>query len=306
MLGISELLVIANWTGWRRWSVRLICVSAVAMLGVLRVATDAEFAFASLALFPVLIVSWVDGQRNGILLAMFAAVIWEVPLYLGMHLIDHYWIPVANTATRLVVYGVVAILAAKLRVQYELTHAHAMLDGLTELPNRRAFVQTGEIEATRARRYGHSLAVLFIDLDDFKLLNDSKGHDAGDLALVAAAGAIRSSVRKSDAIARLGGDEFAVLLPEADMAETRQVVEKLQHAINGALTDYPPVRCSLGAAWFEVAHPKFASMLAQADKLMYEVKVAGKSGVRIQSVKVASNAALAGMAVPDSQLPSEG
>ncbi len=163
-------------------------------------------------------------------------------------------------------------------------HKRATHDVLTGLINRRAFVEAGATESARARRYRHSLAVAFLDLDNFKQLNDTHGHQTGDNALRAAALAATGALRNSDIVARLGGDEFAILLPETGFAAAQEVGEKLSKAVNGALSIFPPVACSIGVACFEKSDRQFSEMLQAADELMYEVKANCKGSVLVAVV----------------------
>ncbi len=190
------------------------------------------------------------------------------------------WIPWANAVTRLMTYSLVALLVAQVRLQFEREHELATSDTLTRLLNRRAFLEAGAFEVNRSKRYGHPLAVVFLDLDDFKQLNDTKGHDAGDAALTATAGALLGALRSSDLVARLGGDEFAVLLPEIGYDAAIEAGRKIAIAVNNALRDFPPVRGSIGVAWFGDAQRTFPVMLRAADELMYEVKESGKGNMR--------------------------
>ena len=132
----------------------------------------------------------------------------------------------------------------------------------------------------RARRYGHAIGIAFLDLDNFKRLNDTQGHEAGDRALKAVAFALTGSLRVTDRVARLGGDEFAVILPEASFAAATDAGNKLSDVINLALQEFPPASVSIGIAWFELAATDFDDMVKAADALMYEIKQDGKQGVR--------------------------
>lgn len=127
------------------------------------------------------------------------------------------------------------------------------------------------------------MTVIFLDLDDFKQLNGTKGHDAGDAALQAAAKALLSTLRANDWVARLGGDEFAVLLPEIGYEEAVEAGHKISVAVNKALHDFLPVRGSIGIAWFGRVDCTFSAMLKAADELMYEAKASGKNNIRSQS-----------------------
>ncbi len=276
----SDFLFRISWTGWRRWAARSISVCALFLLGVLRLETDAEFAFASLALLPVLAIAWIGGKWNGLSIAFLAAVMWSVSDIASERQFGAPWIPWANALTRLMTYSIVALLVAQVRLLFEREHEFATSDALTQLQNRRAFLEAGAFEVDRAKRYGHPQAVVFLDLDDFKQLNDTKGHDAGDAALRATAHALRGALRSSDRVARLGGDEFAVLLPEIGYDAAVEAGRKISIAVNNALRDFPPVKGSIGIAWFGDAQRTFPELLKAADELMYEVKAGGKGDMR--------------------------
>jgi diguanylate cyclase (GGDEF)-like protein len=192
------------------------------------------------------------------------------------------WIPVMNGAIRMAVYLLVAYLTSRVRTLLTREVEMASRDALTGLLNRRAFLAAGRMETDRASRYSHPIAVLFFDLDNFKKLNDTRGHDVGDAALQAAANALSSTSRASDHVARLGGDEFALILPEVSQKGASEAGEKIAAGLAAAMEPFPPVTASLGIAWFEQAKTSFADMLKEADALMYQVKHDTKGGMRMQ------------------------
>lgn len=277
---IPNFLLGIIWTGWRLWVVWSICVSVFLLIFAFRVATNAEFDFASLAVLPVLVITWIGGKRNGLSMAFLASAIWLVGDIASERQYSAQWIPWVNALTHLMTYSLVALLATQVRLQFEREHERATRDALTGLHNRRAFLEAGTSEVERTKRYAHPLAVIILDLDDFKQLNDTKGHDAGDAALRATAGALRGASRSSDRVARLGGDEFAVLLLEIGYEAAVEAGRKISIAVNAALQDFPPVRGSIGIAWFGEADRSFPAMMKAADELMYEVKKSGKDDVR--------------------------
>src|SRR5260370_18147291 len=108
---------------------------------------------------------------------------------------------------------------------------------LTDLANRRAFYERAEQERKRAARYGRPLSLAYIDLDNFKQVNDTRGHDAGDQVLISVATVLKNNLRAEDLAARLGGDEFALLLPEAGDAAGAFVIHKLHRLLTGAMQE---------------------------------------------------------------------
>lgn len=154
-------------------------------------------------------------------------------------------------------------------------------DSLTGLPNRRMFFERLDHALANARRSTRQLAVLFVDLDHFKALNDNFGHGTGDSVLQAVAHLLRSATRESDTVARLGGDEFVILIEQLD--DTQQVVAVLQKLherfqlpmlIGGQEVQ---VQASMGVSLFPRDGDDIESLLQQADRAMYEAKNAGRN-----------------------------
>lgn len=151
-------------------------------------------------------------------------------------------------------------------------------DALTGLLNRRCFTRELERHAAHARRYDTEGAVLVLDADHFKQVNDTAGHGAGDRLLVQVAEALRARLRGTDVIARLGGDEFAILLPRADRTAAEAVARSLVGTVrDGAPTDGAgaPVTISVGVAMIDAATATPETIVAAADQAMYAAKHAG-------------------------------
>jgi diguanylate cyclase (GGDEF)-like protein/PAS domain S-box-containing protein len=154
-------------------------------------------------------------------------------------------------------------------------------DSLTGLPNRALFEERlrGAIDRRRADRAGGHVAVLFVDLDDFKVVNDSLGHEAGDRLLTVVAERLRNVVRPQDVIARFGGDEFTVLLADvADEEEARRVADRMAHALRGPIVldgERRYVTASIGLSMGESDDSQ--ALLRDADAAMYRAKESGKA-----------------------------
>ncbi len=188
----------------------------------------------------------------------------------------------AVTVEALLLALVLASQFSQLRLQFEQAQEHAARDALTGLFNRRAFVEAGFYETERARRYGHPVSVVFIDLDHFKQLNDSKGHEVGDNALLEVGKALQGALRLNDQFARLGGDEFAILIPEVRYDDAVGAGIKIFKAVQSALLPFHPVTASMGLIWFGRVEHTFLDMMKEADQLMYEVKRSGKNDLRVR------------------------
>jgi diguanylate cyclase (GGDEF)-like protein len=166
-------------------------------------------------------------------------------------------------------------------------------DGLTGLPNRSMFSKLLSQSISEARRYNRQLAVAFLDLDRFKQINDTLGHEAGDQLLQEVAHRLHGCVRESDTVARLGGDEFVVLLPElADAKYAASVAQKILHAIAKSFTLIGQefrVTASIGISTFPQDGEDEQTLTKNADIAMYQAKAEGKNNFQFYSEKLNSN-----------------
>jgi diguanylate cyclase (GGDEF)-like protein len=165
--------------------------------------------------------------------------------------------------------GVAAGRILERRRMLESAAAIALTDPLTGLANRRAWEDELRREVARARRNSHRLALVMLDLDHFKQLNDTKGHQAGDTVLAEAAASWRTAVRTTDFLARYGGDEFAMLLPDCPDEYGQTVLERIRTAIPRGCS------CSAGIAYWD-GQESAEGLLARADAAHYEAKRAGR------------------------------
>ena len=166
---------------------------------------------------------------------------------------------------------------SRLQAKVEELELLAYRDPLVPLANRRGMLRDLEAMIARHQRYGTQAAVLFVDLDDLKILNDSFGHGGGDVALIHVAEKLLLGTRANDTVARLGGDEFCVLLDHADEALALEIAERLVNMIAGEDCLYDelpmPLSVAIGVTLIEAGDTP-ATVLARADKAMYRVKAA--------------------------------
>jgi diguanylate cyclase (GGDEF)-like protein len=156
----------------------------------------------------------------------------------------------------------------------------ADVDALTGVHNRRYFHETLERECARAHRYERGVALVLLDIDDFKATNDRLGHLAGDAVLAAVAERLREAVRQSDVACRVGGDEFAVILPEAGARDAEQLYRRIQFAVgSGAAGPAERVRLSAGIAELR-PDDDAVSVFQRADEALYRAKQGGKGQVQ--------------------------
>lgn len=174
---------------------------------------------------------------------------------------------------------------------FDLSNAQAILsvaaltDQLTQVSNRHFFVAQAELELEQHRRLGAPLSVLMLDIDKFKVVNDTYGHGVGDLVLVKTAALCRETLRGGDLFARYGGEEFAVLLPLASANDAAVVAEKLRRAVSemdlSALGLKAGITISIGVAAQFGDYSSLQLMLDQADRQLYVAKKAGRNRVGV-------------------------
>ncbi|HEU4657231.1 MAG TPA: GGDEF domain-containing protein [Capillimicrobium sp.] len=255
------------------YAVSLALVTGLGLLGWL--AEDGDL-YAALPLLPLVVVAAVYSplQVAGALLVALAA---QVPALLAIGADSDSVLELLLQAfTWLCVCSLALLSTANVRVQREALHAHARVDALTGLGNRRAFDEALAVELARAVRSGQPLSLLVGDLDGFKGINDRHGHLAGDRCLADVAAVVRDLTRRPDSCFRWGGDEFAVLLPEADADRAEAVAERLTAAIAGTCRtpDGAPMSIAFGVAERRDDEADPAALLARADTALLAVKTA--------------------------------
>lgn len=186
-------------------------------------------------------------------------------------------------------------LLSRLRKQNELLGRLAVLDELTQLYNRRAFMEALTLEVEHTAQRDKPCALLFVDLDLFKNVNDTYGHLAGDEVLQQAARRLESAVREGDILGRFGGEEFCVVIPDVDLDLALSAGERLRRAIGEkpfVLESGEPIRLttSVGIAWMPAGHntcPK--AMIQTADESMYNAKRLGRNRVYLAEALSGTN-----------------
>ena len=157
----------------------------------------------------------------------------------------------------------------------------ATTDVLTGTFNRRKFNELILAEIERVRRYGHPLSLLVVDIDHFKRINDTHGHDAGDEVLIVLAGLIRTGIRATDSLARWGGEEFVVLSPEVSVEEAAGLAERLRSAAGTyAYSFVGRVTASIGVAQHRAGETP-DELFARADEALYRAKEGGRDRVEV-------------------------
>lgn len=278
-----------RWLSSRSRSVRWVIVLATWFAaGATDILSGCEFTLALLYLFPITLATWYIGKLSGGMIAVLSSLAVVIPdiVESGL-LIEHPcylpWKWFASSAGFLLVMVVMHALRKRLEIEGRL----ARRDSLTGLLNRRAFSEQLAELLKRVEGSGRPLSLAYLDVDDFKSINDDLGHHVGDRVLEVAGEVLAGSCRSGDIVARIGGDEFALLLPESERLDAEGLIARLQESLTRAFeAERLTATFSIGVVTFLTPpHTSDAAMM-MADKVMYRVKGRGKNAVDFQVADV--------------------
>ena len=257
----------------------LFCGLLEILVAFIDVVTGPQISSAIFYLLPISLCAWYLGLWPGVFMALVSTVLWYSADITAGAPYSHGAIAVWNALTRLGFFLILVILLSTFHNLLKEEQERAVTDSLTGVANYRAFFKAAEQEFARCRRYRHPFSVAFIDLDNFKHINDAFGHTAGDILLRRTAQVMRHQTRATDVVARLGGDEFLILFVETGADEAKQAVEELRRHLLAAMKDAGwPVTFSIGVLTYSSPPANIQGMVTEVDRLMYSVKKHGKDG----------------------------
>ena len=243
-----------------------------------------EYSLLLLYLIPVLTTAWFVGKWASVAISVESAIVLlVVDLVWQKHSsesVAHYW----NDLSSLVFFLLVTYIIASLKSAFEREKLMADTDALTGVANRRHFYELADVEINRLLRYGHPFTVCYIDIDNFKQINDTFGHGEGDKLLRLIADSIKNNMRRTDVVGRLGGDEFALLMPETGADVALNVVGKVCALQDIAQKRGLTITLSIGMVIYLSPPENVDEMIKRADALMYSVKAGGKNNIRYEVV----------------------
>jgi diguanylate cyclase (GGDEF)-like protein len=268
-----------------RWLIVTAAVVILAIIGFIDYMTGEEIGFSIFYAIPVILMAWYLGRVAGIITSVIAAVTWYAADLGTGHTYSSGAIPVWNAIVRLAFFLLIAYLLYIVKSVLEQEQDLARTDSLTGALNSRQFYELAGREIDRAKRYNRPLSIAYIDLDNFKEVNDVYGHSAGDDLLRFVATTIKDNARASDIIARLGGDEFILLLPESDDAAAATFMKRLRWLIIEGMPEFRfPVTLSVGLITYLVPPGFLEETIHEVDTLMYYVKNSTKNAIRHEIV----------------------
>ena len=268
----------ASFESWPPGTAAGLSIGLVVAVGTAEIWSGFEPSLLSLYVIPVALAAWAARPRTAYALAAVAATLPTPFSSLAGEPIGGavIWSVLSNFA----LLAIPVLLLTTLRRRLWDEAVFAATDSLTGLLNRGSFIARLDAELARAARYGRAFTLAYVDVDNFKAVNDLEGHDVGDELLRRIADALRSSTRQTDVLGRLGGDEFAAVLPEITGGDTGSVLENLRKQLIRAMAKGGwPVTFSIGAVTFEAPVDTSREALQVADAAMYWVKRSGKDGI---------------------------
>jgi diguanylate cyclase (GGDEF)-like protein len=247
-----------------------------AIFGVLDILAPAEASFSFLYLLPIGFVTWFGGKKAGIIISMVCATLLSIHYFVDISIISIWNI--------LSTFAVFSIFSVMLTINHKMWLNERTLsqeDPLTGVMNIRAFYKRVEYEILLLKRKGLPFSIAYLDLDNFKTVNDRYGHKRGDELLKSLAINTVENLRKTDVVARIGGDEFAIFLPATDHDAVKVVMEKARERLHALKeSEQWETTFSIGVLTCTHGESELEELISLADSLMYEVKNNGKNNIR--------------------------
>lgn len=260
-------------------------IASVFLVGFIDYTTGYEISLFIFYAFPIALGAWFIGRNFGLFLSVLAIAVWFYADIKSGHRYSEDWILHWNGGVRLAFFIIDAYVLSALKKRLDFEKEWARVDGLTGALNGRGFRDRLDTLFPFAARTKSPFALAFIDLDNFKRINDTKGHEMGDLILQRSVNTMKKNLRGTDFIGRMGGDEFAIFLPATDAKGAKSVLETLrQKLLLQVGAEGWGIGYSIGAVTFDPNQsdtPHYTEVINRADKLMYTIKHGGKNDIVI-------------------------
>ena len=251
----------------------LVCT---ALIGAINFLSPNEYAFSFFYLLPISFVTWFAGKKAGIINSLICAVIWTINNHGSSHNALTW-----NMISTLGMFCAAAIMLSRIHQLLQMKDSLSRTDPLTGVMNIRAFSGLVEYEILHLQRRGCPFSIAYLDLDNFKEVNDRYGHKKGDELLKAVVSCLAQSLRRSDVVARVGGDEFTIFLPATDPDAVQLVMQKVrEQLIETTRSNNLTTTFSMGVLTCTHGTCNLDEIISIADKLMYEVKISGKNNIQ--------------------------
>lgn len=256
-------------------------------IGFLDYVTGPEIGLSLFYFIPIMLMSWIFYKRtvSSFLVPCLSAVVWLLADFYAGHRYSRSWIPYWNMFIRLAMFLITSLTVSRLRKSNASERNLSRTDALTGVFNSRYLAELITKEISRSARFAEPFSFAYIDVDDFKLINDSLGHDQGDQLLRTLTQLIRGNIRDIDVMARLGGDEFGILFPNTDAAQVVTAMNKVYALFRKNISNRWQVTLSAGVLTFRKPPEDWDQVVKMADSLMYRAKRQGKDRAAFEIVE---------------------
>lgn len=240
-----------------------------------------EISLAIFYLLPISLMTWFVGKEAGLVTCVLSAIAEFITNLNTKNTESHFFVPYWNAVASLMMFLTVSYLLFELHSTLEQEKKLERIDYTTGVANKRLFFELARLELKKAYRYRHPLTVVYLDVDNFKNINDTLGYIVGDKLLKLAALTIKKNLRETDFLARIGGDEFVILLPGSGYEPSHNVISRIHKQLLAAMQKNQwQATFSIGAVTYVNPPRSVDAMLQQADHLMYLVKNNGKNQLK--------------------------
>ncbi|MBK8617064.1 MAG: GGDEF domain-containing protein [Anaerolineales bacterium] len=253
----------------------------IIVIGLLDFATGYEYAFSVFYILPIALVTWYSTPKISFFACVVSAIVWFWADKSAGRSYSFFLIPYWNTLIRFSFFVIIAYLLFTLKSALQREKDLSLTDYLTGASNSRHFYEIVQMEINRLERSKSPFTIAYLDIDNFKTINDTFGHPEGDLVLKTIVSSLKSKIRSSDLVARLGGDELALFFPDTNQESARVIWSKIHDVLKNEISKNNWIATfSIGVVTCTIAPSDINDLIKTADELMYSVKRHGKNMVK--------------------------
>lgn len=253
----------------------------IIVIGLLDFATGYEYAFSVFYVLPIALITWYSTPKISFFACVFSAIVWLWADKSAGRPYSFFLVPYWNTLIRFSFFVIIAYLLIALKSALQREKDLSLTDHLTGASNSRHFYEIVQMEINRLQRSHSPFTIAYLDIDNFKSINDTFGHLEGDFVLKTIVSSLKSKTRNSDIVARLGGDELALFFPDTNQESAQAIWSKIHGVLRNEMSKKNwMVTFSIGVVTCTIAPSDINDLIKVADELMYSVKRHGKNMVK--------------------------